>query len=80
VTYNYEEQGVYEATVTVRDASGLQAASQATIAVGPPEDDGSQEPVGGDVNQTVGETDDAPIPALAALLGLAAAARLARRS
>jgi fibronectin type 3 domain-containing protein len=79
VRHTYDERGVFDATVTVRDASGLQASSEATIAVGPPQGE-TNSTVNESVGDPVGGTQDTPLGLAAALAGLSLAAIVARRT
>lgn len=79
VTYAYAEAGVYDATVHVRDTSGLEASAQATIAVGPADD---PQPPSQDPNISDGPgdgTEDAPLPLAVVLAGLLGALLVGRR-
>lgn len=81
VTYSYPEDGVYNASVQVRDTSGLQASAQATIAVGEPQDSGpdTTDPAFNGSGENVDDTENAPLPAAIVVASLLAAGSLARR-
>lgn len=75
VSHVFQEPGVFNATVTVRDVSGLEGTSEAVIAVGPPpEDDQPESPRPNGTLDDPPTTDDAPLPLAAVLAGLLAAA------
>lgn len=79
VTHVYEEAGIYNASVIVRDVTGLEESTETTIAVGPPPDEDPTGPGDVDLNDTDPDGQNgiplAMAPVLAALLLAAGVAR-----